>query len=383
MAHAHAAALTPEVEAPCVVCGAGGRELVCSEAQLRAQTAYLHQFHRRRLRPARERRSDHPLADRAEFTQDYTTDVVACRGCGLVLRDPRPPARDVLEAYAADEYGKARLTAMFESQLQSARGKLRQLRRRIRRSASPRVIEIGSFVGGFLAAAGELGWHAVGVDPGEEVVAFCRGKGLQVYQTAAAEAAIAKRSADCVAIWNTFDQLPDPRPTLAAARRWLRADGLLVIRVPNGDVFRAAMRLRAGLPFDGPLMAALAWNNLLGFPYLYGYSPRTLDRLVAGFGFARQSVQPDTLVRLADADTAPWAAWEERMLKGLWRSVARLDLRIAPWFDVYYRSTRNEALRAPPILTFPRKGGRNFSKRRSPQLYRQIPLAACIFAEDG
>jgi SAM-dependent methyltransferase len=336
VASAQTTELKPEVAAQCVVCAAGGRELVCSEAELREQIRYLRDFHRRRLRPARERRSDHPLADRAEFTQDYTTDVVACVGCGLVLRGTRPLAADVLEAYEADQYGAERLAAMFAAQLRSARVKARQLRRRLRSRRRPVVVEIGSFVGGFLAAAGELGWDAIGIDPGEEVGEFCRHKGLRVYQTAAQDAAIEPDAADCVAIWNTFDQLPDPRPTLRAARRWLRPGGVLVIRVPNGAAFRAAMRWQRALPFDAPLLAAMAWNNLLGFPYLYGYSMRTLDRLLADFDFARRARQPDTLVQLADDDTVAWAVWEERLLKSLWRNAARLDRDIAPWFDAYY-----------------------------------------------
>ena len=345
MATALTAELKPEIAAQCVVCGTGGRELLCSEAELREQIRYLREFHRRRLRPRRERRSDAPLADRAEFTQDYTTDVVSCVGCGLVLRDTRPRAADVLEAYETDHYGAERLAAMFEAQLQSARVKARQLRRQVRVRQRPVVVEIGSFVGGFLAAADELGWEAIGVDPGAEVGEFCRSKGLRVYQAAAQDAAIATDAADCVAIWNTFDQLPDPRPTLKAARRWLRPGGVLVIRVPNGAAFRAAMRWQRTLPFAAPLLAAMAWNNLLGFPYLYGYSIRTLDRLLADFDFSRRAQQADTLVRLADEDTVGWAVWEERVLKSLWRNAARLDRDVAPWFDAYY--TRS-ADRPPP-----------------------------------
>jgi hypothetical protein len=40
----------------------------------------------------------------------------------------------------------------------------------------------------------------------------------------------------------------------------------------------------------------LAWNNLLGFPYVYGYSLRTLDELVSRHGFMRIDVCPDTLI---------------------------------------------------------------------------------------
>lgn len=96
------------------------------------------------------------------------------------------------------------------------------------------------------------------------------------------------------------------------------------------------MRQLPRLPRRAPLLAALAWNNLLGFPYLYGYSAEILDQLMDRFGFARIAVRPDTLVRLADENTARWAAREERVLKGLWRLACCADAADAPWFDAYY-----------------------------------------------
>jgi|SRR4029453_5772977 SAM-dependent methyltransferase len=341
MPETQAAELKPEVEASCVVCGGAARELICSAAEVRAQRDYLRRFHRRRLRPARGRRDAHALADRAEFTQDYVTEIVSCRDCGLLLREPRPPASAVLAAYREDEYGAQRLAALFEAQRETFRGKARQLQRHLT-SPRPFVVEIGSFVGGFLAAAQELGWQAIGLDPGAEVDEFCRAKGLTVHRTVAERAPIEPGSVDCVAIWNTFDQLPDPRPTLAAVRRWLRRDGVLVLRVPNGAAFRAAMRLHRALVIDAPLLPALAWNNLLGFPYLYGYAAAPLDRLLADFRFTRRAFQPDTLVRLADEETTAWGVWEERLLKALWRVAASFDAGIAPWFDAYYSRRRDD-----------------------------------------
>ena len=85
---------------------------------------------------------------------------------------------------------------------------------------------------------------------------------------------------------------------------------------------------------------------MLGFPYLYGYSPATLDRLLARYDFERVGFCADVLVRLADAHTKTWAKWEERALKALWRVAAAADFSgeprgaaIAPWFDAYYQST--------------------------------------------
>jgi SAM-dependent methyltransferase len=338
MSDPEAANLVAEVEVACAVCGRDAQEVVCRESEVRAQLAYLERFHRRRLRPMRKGSAEAALADRADFTQDYTTDIVRCSACGLVFREARPRASEVAAAYEHDRYGRERLEALFDSQLELFRGKTERLER-VLSTRRPRMVEIGSFVGGFLGAARERGWDAVGVDPGEEVAEFCRERGFAVLQSTAAEAPIGEGEADLVAIWNTFDQIPEPRPTLTAVRRWLRPNGILAVRVPNGECFRraiAALR-RTPPPFRGPLLAAMAWNNLLAFPYLHGHSVATLDRLLAPFDLARVAVDPDTLTRLADERTRLWAAWEERLSKAVWRALAKAAIAEPPWLDAYYR----------------------------------------------
>lgn len=327
----------PRTAPECAICADTAHEIVCSAAQVRAQLEYVRDFHRRRLRP---HASPAALADRADFTQGDAVALVRCAGCGHLFRAARPSAAAATDEYAHDTYGEERLGSLFDAQRRFFRAKLPQVAERLRGgSGAPTVVEIGSFVGGFLAAAGERGWPAVGVDPGAEVVHFARRQGLTVHRGTAADAPIAARAADCVAIWNTFDQLPDPRPTLAAARRWLRPGGLVVVRIPNGAAFAAAMRLLPRLPAWGraPLHAALAWNNLLGFPYLHGYTLPTLDRLLGEVGLQRVTHHAQTLVPLADANTRRWAVCEEWLLKAAWRALIQRAARQAPWLDVYYR----------------------------------------------
>ena len=215
---------------------------------------------------------------------------------------------------------------------------------------------VGSFVGGSLAAGREQGWDILGVDPGKEVADFCRKRGLPVLQGTLQEAPLAPGSVDCVVAWNTFDQMPDPGALLARAQTLLRPDGRLLVRVPNGACFRLGVagyrkcRHTFLRPFADLLLCAMAWNNLLAFPYLFGYSVPTLDRLMSAYGLTRSAVHADTLVRLADAATLSWAAWEERSIKFACRLLARLEgLRsaasssCAPWIDVTYRAGSGHA----------------------------------------
>jgi SAM-dependent methyltransferase len=330
--------LEPEVDAACAVCGGRARRVLTSTAELAAETRWLRRFHARRLR---DRPGRGALEDRASFTQDYATNVVACTACGLVFRSPRPPSAAVEEAYARDRYGTERLRALHAAQLELFRPKARLLARWLAGRPDPVVIEIGSFVGGFLAAAREQGWRVLGIDPGEEVGAFCASLGLPVRLESVETCEFPRDAADCVAIWSTFDQLPTPHPTLAAVRKLLRPGGLLALRFPSGACYArcAGWLRRAPRPLDDALRAGLAWNNLLGFPYLFGYAAPTLDRLLGGYGFARVGFRPDVLVRLADAATKPWAHLEERALKAAWRTAVALDPSVAPWCDAYYALT--------------------------------------------
>jgi SAM-dependent methyltransferase len=269
-----------------------------------------------------------------------------------VLRNPRPRPDAITSAYAHDHYGEERMATLFEAHRALYRPRALRLDAwlapGVGRGGRVRALEVGSYVGGFLAPACALGWDVRGVDPGEEVDRFCRARGLPVERTTldalAASGAVPPASLDCVAIWNTFDQLPDPAPTLRTARRLLRDGGVLALRVPSGRCFRLLWALcrRAPAPLARLLHVALAWNNLLAFPYLHGHSPSTLDRLLARHGFARIAVVPDTLVPLADAKNARWARLEERAIKSAQRALARLfpgeELPLSPWFDAYYRA---------------------------------------------
>jgi SAM-dependent methyltransferase len=331
---------TPLLDVSCLICGSGRADIVASAVDIEAEQRFLQKFHHNRKRHHRSEE----LADRAEFTQDYSTRIVQCPSCGFVFRSPRPPASAVMGAYVTDRYSDAHLQSEFLSQRQWAEKKAGIVARWVRFSNAPVVVEVGSFVGGFLYAGRRRGWSMLGVDPGKEVTEFCRAQGLPVYRGTLAEAPIPAGSVDAVVIWNTFDQLPNPDTTLAAARKVLRKEGVLIIRVPNGLMYQRGARLldRRGL-LRKWMITTLAWNNLLGFPYLHGYSVSTADQLLGRHGFRRLMVYRDTLVRLSSSDTKVWARAEEQLIKWCCRCIGAAEARwstnrasLSPWLDLYY-----------------------------------------------
>jgi 2-polyprenyl-3-methyl-5-hydroxy-6-metoxy-1,4-benzoquinol methylase len=321
----------------CIVCGsADGRELVDADG-MRAEVEDLWAFHTRRLRAETPPRH---LTDRLAFSQHRPLRLVQCNICGLIYRNPVERARELEEAYGDDALPAEVLASLHATQRDAYRAQAR----RLTREAGGRVgsgLEVGSYVGGFLAAARELGWRFEGVDVNEAATAYARGLGLKV-TLGTIEAVASDRALDgrfnAVAFWNCFDQLADPRSAAVAARRLVAPNGLLALRVPNGT-FYAALRPLFATPAARAARLLLAHNNLLTFPYRYGFGPLSITRLLADCGFRVQRIVGDVLVPIADRWTRRWAAVEERIVKALLTPVARADGRVgfAPWIEVYAR----------------------------------------------
>ncbi len=87
----------------------------------------------------------------------------------------------------------------------------------------------------------------------------------------------------------------------------------------------------------------MAFNNLLTFPYLYGYSLRQLKRFTGSYGFRLAACVPDQVVATPPDHLAWWARLEERAVRGLFRVIAGLwpddrseEFRSAPWLDCVF-----------------------------------------------
>jgi hypothetical protein len=205
------------------------------------------------------------------------------------------------------------------------------------------ALEVGSYVGAFLDAARDEGLQVQGLDVNADVNALARSLGFIVHDGELATFTT-DQTFDAVAIWNTFDQLADPRGTLHAASTLLRDRRILAVRVPNGAFYAAARQVFAnGKPVSrAAARAILAQNNLLTFPYRWGFTPQSLTRLPSETGFSVRRIRGDVLVPMADQWTRPWARVEEILIKrGMGLAASFADSR-APWFEVYAQvSSRN------------------------------------------
>lgn len=309
----------------CAVCGGSETTEVAGPADIRAEAEALWGFHMRRLSP---RTPPERLVDRVAFSQAPPWRVVRCRDCGLVYRNPMEKREELRATYSSETPDRDALLALHTAQTATYRAQARRLVRRLDRRGTG--IEVGSYVGAFLAAARRQRWQFEGLDVNPHTNAFARSLGFTVHDSDL-EHFRTKRTFDVVAIWNTFDQLPDPRTAVRAAFRLLRPDGVLAVRVPNGECY-ARLRAVSAASADRTSVARgiLAHNNLLTFPYRFGFTPASLTRLLQELGFGVVDVVPDVLVPTADEWTRRWAVLEERIVKPLTK-------RWVPWFEVYAR----------------------------------------------
>ena len=313
----------------CIACGSSESHEIADVEAVRREVELLWEFHGKRLRPTTP---PERLMDRVAFSEHPPFRLVECERCGLVYRNPIERAYELDSIYADATPSRDLLQGLHDTQLPAYRAQARRLWRVLGRRGAG--LELGSYVGGFLAAAREVGLHFEGVDINAEVNAFTRSLGFTVHD-GDLESLDVRSPVDAVAIWNTFDQLPDPRAAANAAWRLLRPGGVFVVRVPNGELYASLRRVMAR-PLTGPLARlALAHNNLLTFPYRYGFTIRSLTRLLERIGFRVTHVEGDVLVPIADEWTRRWASMEERVVKLALGVVAHRRARWAPWIEVY------------------------------------------------
>jgi len=321
---------TPYELAACPVCGSKDSIEIADRDAILQERERLWEFHDRRLRggipPER-------LMDRVAFSQEPPLRLVRCRICAHIYRNPREREEALDADYGTDAPEEDVLRTLFDTQREAYAAQARRLKQVA--GESGRGLEVGSYAGGFLAAARDAGWDFEGVDISARAASFAERNGF-VVTCGGIDKAVGTGPLDVVAIWNTFEQLYDSRAAVAAARALLRKGGTFVVRVPNGR-FYERWRTHLDGPLSGIAERLLAHNNLLTFPYQQGFSQQSLGRLLTECDFHVVRVFGDTLVPIADEWTTRAGRAEERFVK-------RLELLLqhgwhAPWVEVYARAT--------------------------------------------
>ena len=298
----------------CPICGSQDFEIDRSPHQIEAESDLRASFVTRRL-------GQHPhgpeAPDLTSFTHGDPARILSCRQCGMLYREENDPV-----SYEKDPCDFDLMNHLYPRILNRYRQKESLYRPLFRQHAE--ILEVGSFSGAFLQAAEEWGWRPIGLDIGDSTNAFARARGALVRQTSIEDYSPRLRRPEGIFIWNCFEQLDDPGSALGRSHQLLDRDGLLLLRVPNADFYR---RQRQRLHHSRPALWSLGYNNLLGFPYLHGYTRSTLARLLARHGFAPLNCYP------ANVQTPPYPDLNPR-IRAEWNRTLHCG---DPWIEVIAR----------------------------------------------
>ncbi len=294
------------------------------------------------------RRLSHPVSpaeakDLTDFFHAEKAEIDECKTCSLLIRTEyeRPPAED----YSQDEYDRAVIEREYPEYVAAFRRK--EVPYRDLLPAGARVLEVGSHYGAFLQVAAEWGWRAEGVDVGKDTSSFACSKGLLVHNVELQNAGFPDGAFDAVFIWNCFEQIEQPKPLLESCARVLKPGGVFAVRTPNGLFYSIGQRLlgdaNANSETEQFVIDAMGYNNLLGFPYLYGHNRDTLQRLIEPYGFRVEGFLNSELLTLPVPDKSRAVKEEERAINTEMRMLANSIIAdnagalTGPWIEVWFR----------------------------------------------
>lgn len=334
----------------CPACGGSDFGRIVRTNTIRQEIRLRRDFVKDRLR---RKASRSELKDLLDFMHGFPAPLVRCSGCGLLMRDEQNMRE--AHSYQEDPNDRDLMSHLFPRYLEAFRHKETTYRPLLGPNSD--VLEIGSHLGAFLQTGAEWNWNLVALDVGEDTAEFARERGFRVHANVAEEAPFRNASFDAILVWNCFEQLPEPASMLHACHRLLKRNGLLVVRVPNALFYRVLSRELCGAGEDCFALQALAYNNLLGFPYLFGYTATALNRLLQVNAFEPVFGVNSELVTMPFPDETLRIASEQRAISSAvagWSAATTLDsgMLTGPWIEMVYRKAAQPVRRE---ATLPRQ----------------------------
>lgn len=207
--------------------------------------------------------------------------VVKCDRCDLFYVNPR--AKGSSENYHGDPevyFEEARL--IFAGKKAHHRDKnyeweIREIQKLVPRG---KLLDIGTNMGFFLRKCVDAGYDAEGVEPSPSLSKIARERfGLKITNGYFEASGFASKSFDVITMVDVFEHVNNPIELLRSAQGVLRDDGLLCIKVPNGNYNLLKQRIaeRTGRAAQHDI-----WDS---YEHIVHYTPETMDKMAAKGGF--------------------------------------------------------------------------------------------------
>ena len=212
--------------------------------------------------------------DTSLVTIEDSFKIVRCKRCGLIYLNPRPKKEDLLEFY--DNFFFTDKESVFQwSRLM--RRVYEETKRNIERGyPSGKLLDMGGGLGLFLKLWNSQKWELSGMDISKKAVEYAQSEGLNVRQGSLEKTDFSDNYFDVITMFYVLEHLPNPWKVLKEARRILKKDGLLVVRIPqsiSAERFLRIFGVRRNL-FHPPM-------------HLYDFSTEILREFLLKTGFKK------------------------------------------------------------------------------------------------
>lgn len=257
--------------------------------------------------------------------------VVQCKSCNLIYSNPR--ARDAEENYFGDAaifHEEARLIFNGEKPHHRDRNYVYELRRIRRIKSHGKLLDIGANMGFFLRKARDFGYEVEGVEPSPSLAQMARKEfGLTIHNDFFRKSDFAAKSFDVVTLIDVFEHVTAPQELLRDIAFVLKDDGILCIKVPNGNYGRLKLRLAR------MLNRAQQHDIFNAYEHVVHYTFPTLRQMLEKGGFkVRKEIIPlpirvpvwANLTGHYYLHASPWIKdWKRSLVRGIFFRLGQLQ----------------------------------------------------------
>lgn len=212
--------------------------------------------------------------------------IVRCKDCSFIYTNPM--VKEPEKNYWGDEkkyYEEARL--IFEGTAKSHRDPNYMQDLRIIESIKPQgtFLDIGTNMGFFLRCARGRKWNIFGVEPSPALSGMARDYfNLNVKTAYFENAGFQDNFFDIITMTDVFEHIAEPKKMLFEIRKKLKSDGILFIKVPNGNYSR--LKLKIAKVFG----QRKNYDIFDSYEHLAHYTSGTLKRVLSDCGFKIEKI---------------------------------------------------------------------------------------------
>jgi SAM-dependent methyltransferase len=226
---------------------------------------------------SRQFRSLFRAGDRLYRTTTRQFLIVECSGCRLIRLYPWPAA-DELRSYYPENYwfepepsGTARLEELYRKLV--LRDHVAFVTSALRRIPPGPLLDVGCGGALFGRLLADRGYASYGLDFSHQAARVAwRYNGIPVTVADFPRAPFAPGTFSGITMFHVLEHLPDAASYLKAAGEYLRADGRLIVQVPNAGCWQF-------------LLLGEAWNGIDVPRHLVNYRSADMDALLRNCGF--------------------------------------------------------------------------------------------------